>query len=330
MLKTEVSEVMNKDGLVYQVAEKVNYNLQLSNEEKDVFDVCDAWAREIGKTGYDKDHEIAAFITKTINDEIYNAPDELLDSMFERGTIGEFDDYEATRTPINTLVAYEAAKGGTVDRSWLDFGAVKPTTKNRQVETDISFADLRRNGFKSVATLTTYAEQALKNAMFYDIFNTIDTAITGGEQAISVVGAAPTQEAMDALALYLTDRNASDAMVVALNKYAKAIGRMDGFAEYMSDAMKNDFNRYGLVDFYGGVRVAGISGANKVAGKQLLIPDKRIFGVAGKIGNLDMKGEVHVYEDTDNQREQIHLMVKDFTYSYCITDIDKVAKITLE
>lgn len=41
------------------------------------------------------------------------------------------------------------------------------------------------------------------------------------------------------------------------------------------------------------------------------------------------KGDVHVYEDYDNQREQVHLMLKDFTYSYCITDIDKVAKITL-
>lgn len=289
MLKTEVSEIMNKNGLVFQVAEKTNYKLNLTNEEKEVYEVCDAWAKEIGKTGYDKEHAIASFVSKVVNDEIYNAPDELLDTMFDRGTIGEFDDFEVSKTPLNTLVAHEAAKGGTVDRSWLDFGTIKPTTKNRQVETDISFADLRRNGFKSIATLTTYAEEALKNAMFYDIFNTIDKAITGGEQVITVAGATPTQEAMDALALYLSDRNASDSMVVALNKYAKAIGRMDGFAEYMSDAMKDNFNRYGLVDFFGGVRVAGISAAKKVGGTQLMIPDKRIFGIAGKIGELDIK-----------------------------------------
>lgn len=329
MLKTEIAEIMSKDNLAYQVAEKVNYNLKLDAEEKEVFEVCDAWARDIGKTGNDANHEIAAFVTKTINEEIYNAPDELLDAMFERGSVGEFDDYEVFKTPKNTLVAYEAAKGGTVDRSWLDFGTLKPSTKNRQVETDISYADLRRNGFKSVATLTTFAEEALKNAMFADIFGQIDAAIAGGEQLIAVTGANPTQEAVDKLALYLTDRDANGAMIVALNKYCKAIGRMTGYDQYMSESMKDNFNRYGLVDFFGGVKVAGISGAKKTGTGNLLIPDKRIFGVAGKIGTLDMKGEVHTYEDMNNQNETVHLMIKDFTYSYCITDIDKVAKITL-
>ena len=329
MLKTEIAEIMSKDNLAYQVAEKVNYNLKLDAEEKEVFEVCDAWARDIGKTGNDANHEIAAFVTKTINEEIYNAPDELLDAMFERGSVGEFDDYEVFKTPKNTLVAYEAAKGGTVDRSWLDFGTLKPSTKNRQVETDISYADLRRNGFKSVATLTTFAEEALKNAMFADIFGQVDAAIAGGEQLIAVTGANPTQEAVDKLALYLTDRDANGAMIVALNKYCKAIGRMTGYDQYMSESMKDNFNRYGLVDFFGGVKVAGISGAKKTGTGNLLIPDKRIFGVAGKIGTLDMKGEVHTYEDMNNQNETVHLMIKDFTYSYCITDIDKVAKITL-
>lgn len=329
MLKTEIAEIMSKDNLAYQVAEKVNYNLKLDAEEKEVFEVCDAWARDIGKTGNDANHEIAAFVTKTINEEIYNAPDELLDAMFERGSVGEFDDYEVFKTPKNTLVAYEAAKGGTVDRSWLDFGTLKPSTKNRQVETDISYSDLRRNGFKSVATLTTFAEEALKNAMFADIFGQIDAAIAGGEQLIAVTSANPTQEAVDKLALYLTDRDANGAMIVALNKYCKAIGRMTGYDQYMSESMKDNFNRYGLVDFFGGVKVAGISGAKKTGTGNLLIPDKRIFGVAGKIGTLDMKGEVHTYEDMNNQNETVHLMIKDFTYSYCITDIDKVAKITL-
>lgn len=329
MLKTEIADIMSKNGLAYSVAEKTRYNIDLSNEEKEIYSVCDAWARDIGKSGYDKDHEIAAFITKTINEELYNAPDELLDLIFERGTVGEFDDVEVSVTPENTLVAYEAAKGGTVDRSWLDFSTVKPVTKNRQVETDLSFADLRRNGFKSVATLTTYAEEALKNALFADVFTTIDAGVTGGEQVIAVEGTQPTQAAMDALALYLTDRNASDAVVVALNKYCKAIGRMDGFAEYMSSDMKDKFNRYGLIDFYGGVRVAGVSGAYKTGEGNLMVPDKRIFGIAGKIGTLDMKGDIHTYEVEEPQKEIIHLMVKDFTYAYGISNLDKIAKITL-
>lgn len=53
-----------------------------------------------------------------------------------------------------------------------------------------------------------------------------------------------------------------------------------------------------------------------------------MFGFAGKIGSLDMKGEIHTYQDEDNQHERIHLMVKDFTYGYCIHHIDRIAKMT--
>ena len=48
--------------------------------------------REIGKTGKDPECTIAEFINRTVNEEIYNAPDELLDQIFERGSVGEFDE----------------------------------------------------------------------------------------------------------------------------------------------------------------------------------------------------------------------------------------------
>ena len=69
--------------------------------------------------------------------------------------------------------------------------------KNRQVETDISYVDLRKNGFKSIATLTTFMKEACQNALFYDALSLADTAVTGGEQAISVAGATPTLEAIN-------------------------------------------------------------------------------------------------------------------------------------
>ena len=208
-LNTEIAELMDKTGTMFEVAEKVEYKQSLTSEEKDIYEVANAWAKSIGEKGYDDNREIAAFVNKTVTDEIYNAPDELLDTMFDRGTIGEFDDVEYTKTPKNTLEAIEAAKGGTVDRSWIDFTAIKPITKNRQVETDISYADLRKNGFKSVATLATYAKEALQNALFYDVFSMIDTAIVGGEQLITAGGKVPTQTATDALTLYLLDRCSS-------------------------------------------------------------------------------------------------------------------------
>ena len=317
MLKFEVAELMNNGNAVYEVAQKVDYKLPLTDEEKEIAQIVDTWAKEIGETGYDRDHEIAAYLKRTINEEIYNAPDELLDRMFDRGNVGEFDDYEANVTPKNTLAAYEAAKGGNVDKSWIDFTSIKPTWKNRQVETDISYVDL----------LTTFAKEALQNALFYDVFNAIDAAITGGEQKIEVTGAVPTITAMDALELYLTDRNPNDSVAVCLTKYAQAIGRMEGFYHYMSGNMKDNFNRYGLVEGYGRMAIAAISSAHKQGNGDLLIPDKKIFGIAGKIGTLDMKGTLHVYEDSDNNKEAINIKVADFTYGYAVAKIENVAKI---
>ena len=307
---------------------KSKYKRQLNAEEKEIAEISDQWAKEIGKTAKDPECTIAEFINRTVNEEVYNAPDELLDQIFDRGSIGEFDDVEGHKDPKNTLVAHEAAKGGTVDRSYIDISVLKPTWKNRQVETDLSYVDLRRNGFKSIATLATFMKEACQNALFFDALSMADNAVTGGEQVIAVSGATPTLEAMDKMSLYLNDRG-SDNVIITLNKYAQAIRRMSNFSQYMSDAMKDDFNRYGLVKTYDGIAIAGISGAKKTGTGSLLLPEKRIYGISNKIGNLDMKGEIHTYQDMNNQSEKVHIMLKDFTYGFMLTNIENFAKITL-
>lgn len=328
MLKTEIAEMMNKDGLMFDIAQKITYNRSLSSEEKDIFEVCDAWVKEIAENGNDKDCEIASFIRRTVNDEIYNAPDELLDTMFERDTIGEFDDYDTTKTPKNTLEAHDAVIGGNVDKSYIDFEVLKPTWKHAQVEFELPYIEMRRNGFKSVALLTNYAVEALRNKQFYDIFNAVDLAITGGEQAIAETGAAPSMASWDAFSLYLLDRD-SAPVAVTLSKYAQGLGRMTGATEYLSEAMKDDFNRYGLVRFNDGINIASISGAKKLANGEKLLPEKKIFGIAGTIGTLDQKGDIRVYETMDNNAEKANIKLTGFEYGYCIHDIEKLAKITM-
>lgn len=133
MNNIEVAEILNSVDM-FELACKTNRDAALTENESIAVAELDARFKEIGRLGFDKDHEIAAFISKTLNEEIYNAPDELLDEMFERGTIGEFDDYEATILPAkNTLNAIEAAKGGNVDRSFLDVSVLKPVWKNLQI-----------------------------------------------------------------------------------------------------------------------------------------------------------------------------------------------------
>lgn len=234
-INTEIKDIMSKEGVLFDVAEKIEYKRELNAEEKEIAEISDAWAREIGKTGKDPECTIAEFINRTVNEEIYNAPDELLDQIFERGSVGEFDDYEGHKDPKNTLVAYEAARGGNVDRSYIDISVLKPTWKNRQVETDLSYTDLRKNGFKSIATLTTFMKEACQNALFFDALALADEAVTGGEQLIAVSGATPTLEAMDKLSLYLNDR-ASDSVIITLNNQ-KLIDRKNELIDAQQQAI---------------------------------------------------------------------------------------------
>lgn len=328
MLRDEMKDVMQKDNVLFAVAEKTEYRLPMTNEEMEIAEITDAWAKEIGETGKDPDCTIAEYVKRTVQEEVYNAPDELLDRIFNKGNIGEFDYTDYEKAPNNTLIAHEAAKGGVVDRSWIDLSPVKPITRNRQVETDLSYVDLRKNGFKAIANLTVFMKEACQNALLYDVLSMADAAIIGGDAKIDVTGSAPTIDAMDAMSLYLNDR-ADDSVIITLTKYAQAIRRMEGFAQYMSNDMKDNFNRYGLVKTYDGIDVAAISGAKRQGNGSLLIPDKRIYGIAGKVGYLDMKGDIHTFQDMNNQQEQVHLMLKDFTYSLAITKIENIAKMVM-
>ena len=330
--KIEIAELMEKNGTMYDWAEKVNRGASLTAEENEISQVVDAWAKEIGTKGKDNDNEIAEFIIKTITDPVYNKPDALIEKMFEMDSIGEFDDYVINKTPKNTLVAYESAKGGNVYKSYIDTSALTPTWKHAQVETEISYTQLRRGGFKSIANMAVFAKEALDNKKIKDVFSALDTAIAGGEQVFEVTGgeSALTKTVLDKLSLYVLDHLADGdtGIMFGLNKYAQAIANMSGYTSYMSSTMKDDYNRYGLVKEYGGCLIGGFSGARKAADGELLIPDKRIFGISGIIGTLCDRGELRVYETLDNNKERVSLKFTGYEYGIKITNPENVAKIT--
>ena len=163
--------------------------------------------------------------------------------------------------------------------------------------------------------------------MFYDIFSVVDSAIAdGAENYINETGSMPSQATMDAMALYLNDRGAGT--VVALSKYVQAISKLNG---YHSEEMLNEIHRTGRMGMYDGVALHPISAAKRQGNGSLLIPDKRIFGIAGKIGSLDMKGEVHTYETENNNKETIDLKIADFTYGFAFNkeSLENVCKVVM-
>ena len=327
-MNVEIAQAM-KDVSILALANKTLLAPQkLDETEKVAYAEFDKAFKKIGETGNDSDRLIAALITKTIEEDVVNADDSLLDLMFERGNVGEFDAIEGVIQPKNTLVAYEASKGGNVDRSWIDVSALTPTTKHLQVETDISYADLRKNGWKSVALLTTYIAEALQNKRYRIIFDALDAAIVSGDNFINETTKQPTETSMGALSTYILDVADGDGVIVALNKYIKTISKLTG---YQSDAMLDELYTTGLHKYYDGIPMKGVSATKKMGDGNALIPDKRIFGIAGKIGFLDQRGDIRTYEDYDNQKEVIKIKTTGFEFStlYNTDTLKKIAKIKI-
>lgn len=329
-IKPEIAEAM-KNVSIIEMAQKTEYApYKLTSDEKTVIAELDKHFRKIGETGNDPSREIATFIQKTIQDEYYNAPSELLDYLFDRGTIGEFDDLEISKTPKNTLVAYEAAKGGNVDRSFLDFSVLTPKTRHFQVETDITYADLRKNGWKTVATLTNYAIESLNNKMFYALFSDISDGIkVGADNYLAETNTTLTQTTMDAGALYTNDRANGQGVCVALSKYIQQVSKLTGF---VSQDIINEVHTNGFLGSYDGVKLCKISQAHKLADGKTQFPDKLMLFISGKIGELDTKGEVRVYETMDNNDEKCHIKITgfEFTYAFNKDSLENVFKVVLK
>lgn len=332
MLKTELSEVMSANGRVVEWANTIKYDVaNQTSEDKEISEVIDAWAKDLGKTGNDSEHELSAMITKAIDTEVVTAPSALIDRMFDPASIGEFDDFRGEKAPKNTIKVYNSVNGGNVDRSFIDFSVLSPSWTTLQAETDVKLEDLRRGGYKTVATLINYIQEALEQKKISTIVNKVDSAITSGApNYISESTANPTETSMKALALYLMDVN-DDGMPLAfgLNKYIQAASCLNGVTTYLTDAVKNQYNTTGLVRQYAGMELLGLSGQKRLADGSLIVPDKRIFGVAGKIGSAITRGETRVLQETDINSEKIHIKVNGYQFGVMFSDMSKVAKVVL-
>ena len=326
----ELSEVMAQDGRVLDWADRIVNKNTLSDEDKEISNVMDAWAKKIGQTGFDANHEISALVRKSITPDTVTAPSDLIDHIFDTASIGEFDDYREEVEPKNTIHVYEATRGGNVDRSFINHKNLAPKWISLQAETDISLADMRRGGYRTVANMITYLREAMELKKYSLIMKVIDGAITAGANAITESTANPTATSMDALALYLHDVSDGDTpYIFGMNKYMQAIAKLTGVTTYLTDAVKTQFNTKGFVAQYEGCELRGISGQKKLPNGELLVPDKKIFGAAGKIGRVVTRGDSVVLQETDINSEKVHIKLGGYTFGTVISAPEKIAKITL-
>lgn len=329
-MNTEISAIMNQSGRMIEWSNAVTYAPEkLSAEDKDISAVIDAWAREIGKTGNDPEHELSALITRTFTPEAVAAPTELIDRLFDTDTIGEFDDYRTTVDPKNTIQVYDAIAGGNVPRSFIDHKVLTPTWTNLQAETDITLASMRRGGYKTVSNLITYINEAFELERVARLINVVDSAITAGDNFFSETGAVPTETVSRNLATYLMDvaDSGDEPAIFGMNKYIVGLTGLTSAQYGFSDAVKDQYNRTGKIEMYAGVRLFGLSGVKKTGNGQFIIPDKRLFGAAGKIGKAVTRGETRTLQETDINNEKIHIKVTGYTFGTVITDISKAAKV---
>lgn len=328
-----MKEILENPLAMTEWASTVVYNVNgMSDDQKEFAAGVDEVARRVGETGKDANGEIASLIKKSFTNESISAPDELLGRMFDEGTIGEFDDFYVEKEPENTMRVYEATEGGNVDRAFLDHEIYKPKWKMLQAETSFTMKELRFGGYKTVANAVEKINEQMALKKFSMIFNAANAAITSGSaNYITAAGASPTAAEMDQLVLYLHDMlGEGDPLMVMLNKYRQAVSKLAQTDRWPTDAVKTRYNSTGFIDTYAGVEMAGFSGQRKMADGNLVLPNKVIFGIAGKIGNLMTRGDVRVLQEENINTEVVHVKVTGFTFGYVILEPENIAKIVLK
>ena len=330
-MNLELSTKMKENGFLVDWAERVQYGLEMSDDYRETSEALDEWARKIGERGVDRDNELAELVRRAITNDVVAAPDELIASMFEEGSIGEFDDTYGEIEPKNTIKVFEAIKGGNVDASYIDFSRTTPTWTELQAETFVKYVDLRRGGYKTVATMVNYMKEAFAQKRWSVLFNKAVAAITAAPNLINEATSAPTAASADALAVYMMDiaEPGELPMLLAQNKYILAMSKLPAASSIISNEARELWRRYGTIGMYAGTEMRGFSGVRKMADGNLVIPDKVVLGVAGKIGAAITRGETHVYESMDNNAEQVHIKANGFSFGTMITKPEKIAKIVI-
>ncbi|MEC0210230.1 hypothetical protein P4H70_14930 [Paenibacillus ehimensis] len=329
LFTTEVASAINEKNII-ELSERFKSNT-IDASDKEMIEVLDVFAKEVGTSGKSSENNtmISELIKRTVEPLVFQPEHSILSSIFNMGSIGEFDESLYTGLPKNTLKVHDAVRGGNVPKSYVDPGVFQTVKTSLQVETELNYSDMRRNGWKSIAKMTELTREAFEQEMFYRLLAGVDAALAtlSGDQNINT-GSALTQANAEVFARYLRDMSEGNPFMVGLSKYVDPIARMNGYETYLSNDLKNELNRVGRLAMFDGVAVTSIPTAKKTAKGHTLAPDKRILGIAGIIGDAEMRGELRYYETYDNNAEKVDLKFTGYDFDYTIYYLDKIARIT--
>lgn len=328
-----------KSGEAYQWAKNVysknvlrDNNVVLSEEEDAFSEVVNKMVNDAWKYGKTEAREsIAQIVVDIIEPIVFDVPNEILSQFLtDKGSYGEFDMIRIRKSPKNTLVARQVAnRTGNTDKSYLDVSEGNTMETILQIETEIPMSNLRRDGATGVATLAMFAIEEFDRQKFKAILAYVDKLVTGGSQVFGVTGTW-TASASQSLTDYTYDNavTGKEPLVVGLSNRLREMCRAVG-ADFYSNTMKDSLNNLSLLQVLSGCRLVPVLKGKKDGEGNTLLPEDRVFGFSGTIGEMYTKGQMFTRTTEENNGEKISFKFSGVEFGICVTDTQYISKITI-
>ena len=301
MMNIELSETlvntMQEKGRMIGWARNVvsaskDRSIVLSQEDVEISNSINDYIKRLDKFGSQvAGEQIAQLVNVIVTDEVYNAPSEILDMIFDTTSYDEFDKVKVTKNIKNTLIAYESsARTGNVKKSYVDFtkGTVKET--HLQIETELKMSDLRRQGALGVAEFALMALETFNNKKFAIVMDMIDGLIAGGDNAFECTGGSLTLAGINDFTGYLNDHiTEGSPLAIGLSNIIRKVYQIANIEAKMSDDMLTELNQKTYLAVKDGVSFVPIKAGKKMGdGSTLLKPDT-FYGISGKVGKINFQ-----------------------------------------
>lgn len=328
-----------KSGDAFQWAKNVyaknvlrDKNVELSEEEDAFSEVVNKMVNDAWKYGKTEAREsIAQIVVDIIEPVVFDVPNEVLSQFLtDKGSYGEFDMVRIRKSPKNTLVARQVAnRTGNVDKSYLDITEGNTMETVLQIETEIPMSNLRRDGATGVATLAMFAIEEFDRQKFRSILSYVDKLVTGGSQVFGVSGTW-TAGAAQSLTDYTYDNavTGKEPLVVGLSNRLREMCRAVG-ADFYSEIMKGQLNDLSLLQTLNGCKLVPVLKGKKDGEGNTLLPEDRVFGFSGTIGEMYTKGQMITRTTEENNGEKISFKFTGVEFGICVTDTQYISKITI-